>query len=105
MLDTLRSIATWCLLALAAWIALFNLYTLVVHPLRQRSQRRRGAELQNVSPIPLMGTAFVFFAMLISPGSSLVTGVAIALLVIDTAGLPWLVLLLPVILFLQRRET
>ena len=100
MLETLLLILPWSLVAVVALIALFNLYMLVLPSIRKASAAEQG----RVSPVPLVGTLLLYVASLIAPEGALPFAVVLSLLVADTAGLPWLILWAPVIVYLQTRS-
>lgn len=96
-----REIIGWLLISLAAYLAIFNLYTLLIHPLVMRSRRKAGREARNVSPVPVVGTLLLFLALLISPHEERFFWAALLTAIADTAGIPWMIVWLPIVLACQ----
>jgi hypothetical protein len=91
------------LLAIAALIACGNFYVSFVRPPIYWWVLRR--DCPNVTGIPAIGTFLVLAAFAFLQKSALVWATAIAICVIDTAGLPWFCLTVVCMTIRARRGT
>ena len=79
----------YLLFSLATLIAIVNFYLSFV---RAPIYRCLGLECQHVSGIPLLGSLFLIGALVAAEASGLAMALAIALVLLDTGGLIWLLL-------------
>jgi hypothetical protein len=85
----MRALIGYTLFSIAALIAVVNFYLSFV---RAPIHWYRGRECPHVSGLPLLGNLFLIMSLLVLERTPFVWSLAIAVAVLDTGGIVWLVL-------------
>ncbi len=88
-------VACWVLIALATIVATLNLYLAFLRPFIYGKRHGNSSEgYRHVSGVPLVGSICAALAVLTAWGQMSVAAAGLALLLVDTGGVVWLLLAL-----------
>ena len=77
---------------LALLMACHNFWLSFIHPTIWQLRRRKPEDYPNTSGVPLLGTLLCLASAILGFGYTLPTVMALAVLLLDTGGLPWFVI-------------